>query len=362
MRRRSTVSRTLLYTGAAVGLSVGVVASVTYAAEPTTPDTTDPTASTAPDATAGGTEARMYEDDIPCPEAGTVVAYSPLTAEFAWFGDIVESMQVEAAKCDVEVISDDPQGDAQAQVSGLENMLETGAAAVAIITVDEDAVAPVVEQARADGVRVVRHVGPLEGYDAEVGVPEDVFGQLIGEVGGEWLLATKPDEESYQVAILNADSLNTGLLDRKAGLIDGLEEAIGDADYEVVSDIEAYTEQTALDATNALLAANPDLDLILSVNDEGALGALAAIESAGLTPNVDIAVTGSLLERGLQAVVEGRMPGGITVPGKDHGVGLIQAMFRLLAGETEPFQIDIPPVKLGNDPVEAQRRLDDGEY
>jgi ribose transport system substrate-binding protein len=335
--------------------STGVTVVAAAGSEP-------PTGSSSPETSGDAGQTAMWRDDIPCPEPGTSVAYSPLTAEFVWFGDIVEAMEAEAAKCDVTVISDDPQNDAQAQVAGLENMLETGVAALAVITVDEEAVAPVVEQAREDGVVVIRHVGPVEGYDGAVGVPETVFGELIGEVGGEWLVEAKPDEAPYQIAILNADSLNVGLLDRKAGLISGFESVIGDAEYEIVADIEAFTEQTALDAANGILAANPELDLILSVNDEGALGALAAIESAGLTPNVDIAVTGSLLERGLQAVVEGRMPGGITVPGKDHGVGIIEAMFRALAGEPEGFIIDIPPVKLGNDPEEAQRRLDEGEY
>ena len=350
----------------AVALAMIFAACGDDAAEPEeTPPTTvavETTTTTAAPATTAAMEVKEWRDGIPCPPEGTLIAYSPLTLEFVWFADIITAMEEEAAKCGVDVITDDPENDAQNQVTNIENMLERGVSALAVITVDEVTMAPVAERARDDGIIVVRHVGSLEGYDANVGVPETVFGELIGEVGGEWLLDAKPDGAPYQVAILNADSLGPNLLDRKQGLKDGFDRVMAGAEYEIVADVEAWAEDTALDAVAAILAANPDLDVILTSNDVGALGGLAAIEAAGLTPNVDIAIVGSLLERGLQAVADGRMPGGITVPGSTHGVGLIEALFRLLAGEEGGFNMDIPPIKLGNDPTEAQRRLDAGEY
>ena len=348
----------------AVVFAMIVAACGEDAAEPeeTPPTTAAPETTTTTAAPATTAAMKEWRDGIPCPPEGTLIAYSPLTLEFVWFADIITAMEEEAAKCGVDVITDDPENDAQNQVTNIENMLERGVSALAVITVDEVTMAPVAERARDDGIIVVRHVGSLEGYDANVGVPETVFGELIGEVGGEWLLEAKPDGAPYQVALLNADSLGPNLLDRKQGLKDGFDRVMAGAEYEIVADVEAWAEDTALDAVAAILAANPDLDVILTSNDVGALGGLAAIEAAGLTPNVDIAIVGSLLERGLQAVADGRMPGGITVPGSTHGVGLIEALFRLLAGEEGGFNMDIPPIKLGNDPTEAQRRLDAGEY
>lgn len=298
-----------------------------------------------------------------CPEEGTKVAYVPYTASDEWFKTITNRIEERAKECGVEFSTFDPAGDGAAQADGIDNLLTSGVDAITISAIDADAIRPAIERALDDGVKIVQHVAsPIEGADVNVGVPEPEFGQMIGEVGGEWLLETKPDEDTYQVAILNADSLGEGLLDRKQGLIDGLESALGDMSYEIVSDTEAFAEDSALDAATTVLTAHPDLDLILCVNDVGALGAVAAIESAGLKPAVDVAAIGSLTQRGLEAVVAGKMPGGITVPGAPHGDAIADAMFGLLTGDVKSGEdVLVPPTRISS-AEEAQAALDAKEF
>ena len=296
---------------------------------------------------------------VPCPEAGTKVGYSPITMEFEWFTFVANGLRDEAARCGVEVLIHDPTGDAQDQVSGVESMLAGGIAAAAIAAVDGNAISPVVQQAHEQGIAVVQHVSSVPGADANVGVPETEFGRQIGLAGGQWLTRAKPDQAPYQVAILNADSLGSGLLDRKAGLLAGLEEAVPAGSYEVVSDVEAYSEEDALNAGTTILQADPELDLFLTVNDVGALGALAAIEAAGLDPATEPAAVGSLTRRGLEAVIAGRMPGGTAVPGAPHGVALAHTMFALIAGQTPAFDQLVDPSQVLT-VEEAQRWLEEG--
>jgi ribose transport system substrate-binding protein len=281
---------------------------------------------------------------VTCPASGTKIGYSPLTMEFEWFTFVVDGIEEEAAKCGVEVVVFDPKSDAQAQASGVESMLASGVKAVAISAVDGNAIKTVVDDAHSQGVPVVQHVSEVPGADANVGVAEVEFGRQIGFAGGKWLAETKPDKAMYKIAILNADSLGAGLLDRRAGLLQGLEESIPAGKYEVVSDVEAWAEDTALNAGSTILQGHPDLDLFLTVNDVGALGALAAIEAAGLTPGVDVMAAGSLTKRGLEAMVAGKMPGGPTLPGATHGVALAKTMFALLAGEEIDFDQATDPI------------------
>ena len=295
-----------------------------------------------------------------CPAAGTTIAYTPITGELDWFSAIEGELQARADACGVELLKFDPAGDAAKQADGIETFITSGAKAIGISAVDSDAIKSAVADAKAKGIYIVQHVSAVPDFDANVGVPEADFGRMIGEVGGEWIVATKPDETEYQVAILNADSLGEGLLTRKQGLIYGLESALGGKPYKIVSDVEAYAEDKALDATASILSANPEVDLILTVNDAGALGALAAIESAGLTPNVDVATVGSLTQRGLEAVIAGKMPGGITVPGPPHGDALADVMFGLLTGTLKAgADVQVPPTQVRT-AEEAQAAIDAG--
>ena len=298
-------------------------------------------------------------EGAPCPPAGTTIGYSPLSMEFEWFTFVADGLIEAAAECDVEVFVFDPKMSAEDQVNGVENLLSSGIAAVAISAVDENAITVVVDAAHAQDVLVVQHVSSVPGADANVGVPEMEFGRQIGLAGGQWLATAKPNAGPYKVAVLNADSLGTGLLDRKAGLLAGLEESIPADAYEIVADIEAFAEDTALDAASTILQANPDLDLFLTVNDVGALGALAAIEIEGLDPTSDVSAVGSLTRRGLEAVVAGTMPGGTAVPGAPHGAAIAETIFALLAGQEPEFDNFVNP-SLVLTPEEAAEWLENG--
>src|SRR5262249_20215283 len=140
-------------------------------------------------------------------------------------------------------------------------------------------------------------------------------------------------------AILNADSLGPVLLVRKAGLKAGLRQALKGKPFTIVADQEAYAEDTAHNAVATILQKNPDLDLILAVNDVGALGAISAIQAAGLKPGKDVAAVGTATERVLEAIVAGTSPGGILIPGVSAGQKIADAMFMLLAGAKPGFHL-----------------------
>ena len=128
--------------------------------------------------------------------------------------------------CGIELSIADPKGDAAAQVSGIENLIAAGVQGVGIVSIDPVAIKTAVEAAHTANIPVVSQVSTFEGADSYVGLPEHEFGRLQGVMNGQALLALKPGKESYKVAVLNADSLGAGLLDRKQGLIDGLNESV----------------------------------------------------------------------------------------------------------------------------------------
>jgi len=269
------------------------------------------------------------------------VGYSPLTMEFDYFQFIEQGMAEIAEQCDVEVVTADPGVDATKQVSDIENMVAGGVSAVAIYSVDPVAVLTAVDTARAADVVVVAAVSAFEDADVYVGISDYDFGYLEGLQAGPILLERKPDQETYKVALFNADSLGPNLLDRKQGLIDGLSETV--TNFEIVADVEAWAEDTALDAGETILQAHPDLDLILTVNDPGSLGAANAVESAGISLLDGTIVMGLGIDRRvLEGVLEGTFPGSVSPAPVETGRTMVNVMFALARGEEVPENIVVP--------------------
>lgn len=286
----------------------------------------------------------------------TRIGYSPLTMEFDYFQFIGMGMQEIAEQCGVEVVIADPGVDASRQVSDIENMVSAGVSAVAVYSVDPTTVLTAVDTAHAADVNIIAAVSAFEDADAYVGISDYDFGLLSGQLAGQALLERKPDEESYQVAVLNADSLGPNLLDRKQGLTDGLAEYV--ENFEVVADVEAWAEDTALDAVETILQANPELDLILTVNDPGSLGAANAVQSAGLDLVNGTIVAGlGIDQRVLQGVLDGTFPGSVSPEPVATGRTLAAVAFALERGEefTEPIVVPVVQITAEN----AQEYIDE---
>ncbi|MCL4875339.1 MAG: sugar ABC transporter substrate-binding protein [Anaerolineae bacterium] len=273
------------------------------------------------------------------------LGYSPLTMEFDYFQFIGQGMEEIAEQCEVELIIADPGVDATQQVADIENMVSGGAGSVAVYSVDPVAILTAVDTAHEEDVTIIAAVSAFEDADVYVGISDYDFGFLAGKQAGPVLLERKPDQDNYKVAILNADSLGPNLLDRKQGLIDGLEETV--TNYEIVADVEAWAEDTALSAVETILQAHPDLDLILTVNDPGSLGAANAVESAGIDLVEGTIVMGlGIDKRVLEGIIEGVFPGSVSPEPIETGRTLAAVAFALDRGDEVPENIVVPVVEI----------------
>jgi ribose transport system substrate-binding protein len=273
------------------------------------------------------------------------IGYSPLTMEFDYFQFIEAGMKQVADQCGVEVVTADPRVDATKQVADIESMVSGGTDAVAIYSVDPVAILTAVDAAKAAGAKVIAAVSVFEGADVSVGISDRDFGFAQGVLAGPILKERKPDKATYKVAILNADSLGPNLLDRKQGLIDGL--TTGVTNFEIVSDVEAWAEDTALSAVETILQAHPDLDVILTVNDPGSLGALSAVEAAGIDSNSGTIVMGLGIDRRvLEGVLDGSFPGSVSPEPIATGRALASVALALSRGDAVPANIVVPVVTI----------------
>lgn len=170
-------------------------------------------------------------------------------------------------------------GDPVTQLDQAETMQAQGVDAIVI-----DVISPETQKAQLEGIAEQTPVIFVDTGIPEVGVTSVTSdNEEIGRLSGLLTAERFGDGAEIDVAILNGGA-NDEIVgpQRQQGFLDGLEE--GGVSYEIVASAPAvWAQDRAVPATESMLAANPDVDLILGLNDAMALGALTVLRDQGNT-------------------------------------------------------------------------------
>lgn len=272
----------------------------------------------------------------------TSIGYSPNTLQTEFYQNFGNALRKAAEAQGITVTDDDPQQDPARQVSGIENLLNAGVQAIAVRAQDANSLSSVVTLAEDQNVPLISLFGDFPGATAVVGPDDTELGGAIGQKAAESLLELKPDKDSYNVVILNNDSLGAAIIERRTSMEDAFKKLV--PNFEVVGNVEALTEEEGNNALNTILQQTQDIDVVLSTNDSSSLGAVSALQAAGFKPgeNVVVAISGST-QRDLQSIIDGLTPGG---PYGDYDVwadATLNAMLKSACGEElDPSDLALP--------------------
>lgn len=189
-----------------------------------------------------------------------------------------------AEELGAEVIVQSADGDADKQLSTIQNMLSQGIDALVIIAANSDALTPVVEQANEQGVPVIAHDRLINNADISAYVSFDNV--RVGEMQAEYLVERVPIGKYFLLGGEPSDHTAHMFREGQMNILDPL---IQSGDIEVVGDqwAEAYSGEVALShVENALTANNNDIDAIVAVNDSTAGGAIQALTAQNLAGKV----------------------------------------------------------------------------
>ena len=190
----------------------------------------------------------------------------------------------------------------EAQIAAVRNFINQGVDAIVIAPITVDGWDDVLTEAKDAGIPVI-----LE--DRTVSASEDLYASWVGldfeqegRTAGEW-------------AVENADGSNLVILEGTTGSSAALDRATGFGDAIKGSSITVLDSQTG-DFTRDggkkvmegfLQKYGDDIDLLFAHNDDMGLGALDAIEAAGLVPGEDIKIiTIDAVHDGMQALADGK--------------------------------------------------------
>ena len=244
------------------------------------------------------------DDSAPAPDSAApvdndkiTIAYCVKTLQEERWQREIEGCEAAAKELGVEFISNVANGDAQMQISQIENLVTQGVDVILVTAVDSGALSNAIESARNAGVKIVIYDQPLEnsGGDAFVGYRDETNGELIAST-------IRDLNVSGNVALLHGDETSGISL-----LVKGEKDVLADCDVEIV--FEQYclnwgAEAALAHAQNALTLQNNDIQAFVCMNDGIASGAIQALEEVGLAGQV--VVTGMDCElSAVQRIVKG---------------------------------------------------------
>jgi ABC-type sugar transport system substrate-binding protein len=254
----------------------------------------------------GGGGSSSAEGEAPAPE-DLVVGFSQVGAESGWRAANTKDIQAAFEEAGIPLKFSDAQQKQENQIKAIRSYIQQGVDVIAFSPVVESGWDTVLKEAKDADIPVVLTDRSVDSADKSLYV--SFLGSDFVEEGkkaGEWVTEEFADADAVKIIQLEGTTGSAPAIDRAEGFAD----VIGsDPKYEIVaSQTGDFTRSGGKQVTEALLKSNPDVDLIYAHNDDMGLGAIEAIEAAGLKPGVDVKiVTIDAVKDGMQALADGKI-------------------------------------------------------
>ncbi|WP_324651123.1 substrate-binding domain-containing protein [Georgenia sp. H159] len=253
--------------------------------------------------------------------------------------------------------------DVASQEAALADMVAQGVDGILIAPTDPAALLPAIEEARDAGVLVIAldtPVDPPEAVDAFFATDNEAAGRSIGEYA-----AAKAEDLGLepQVAMLNlAEGISSGEL-RRTGFLEGF--GLTEDDPAIVASVDTQGDRDdAAVRMTQVLAEHPDVNVIYTVNEPAALGALAALNAAEVDLDQVVLVS---VDGGCRAMREAVRPGDIDATATQYPQNMAREGVRALAaavreGETPSGFLNTGSELVSDNPVDGveSRRVEFG--
>ncbi len=280
-----------------------------------------------PDTGAGGTAASTASVS-----GAVTVGLSISTMDNPFFVAVRDGAQAEAKVVGINLITVDAQNDAAKQIAGVEDLIQKKVPVILLNPTDSDAVANVVKEAAAAGIKVISLDRAVNGAEVSSHIASDnVAG---GKMAGEFLVKTLGGKGN----LVELEGIPGSSAARERG--EGFDSVIGGQPGVklVAKQPASFDRAQGLTVMENILQGNKDIQGVFAQNDEMALGAQRAIEEAGLK-NVVIVGFDATAD-GVAAVKAGKLAA--TVQQKPELIGKMGVDTAKLLIEGKPVDRNIP--------------------
>lgn len=263
-----------------------------------------------------------------------VIGFSQIGAESSWRTAETKSIRGEAEKRGIELKFADAQQKQENQIKSLNAFIAQGVDAIILAPVVETGWEPVLKKAK-------EHQIPVILVDRGVDVSDDsLYATLIasdfvaeGRMAAEWLIEAL--NGSGNIVELQGTPGSAPAIDRKRGFDDAIAQQ---PDIKVIkSQSGEFSRAKGKEVMEVFLKSVGDsINAVYAHNDDMALGAIQAIEEAGLKPGEDILVVSI---DGVRAAFEAMIAGKLNCTVECNpllGPYAFDAVEKVLAGDSVP--------------------------
>lgn len=244
--------------------------------------------------------------------------------------------------------------DVAGQEDAIADMVERGVDGILIAPNDSTALLPAIEAAQEAGVVVIAldtPVEPVEAVDAYFATDNLVAGQVLGEYA---LAKVQELGITPRIAMLDlAPGISTGE-QRHTGFLQGFE--VGEDDPAVVAMVDVEGDRDlAREAMTQVLRDAPDVNVVYTVNEPAALGALEVLEESDVDLSQVVLVS---VDGGCRTMRQGVRPGRIDATAQQYPENMAREGVRALAayardGERPSGYLDTGVQLVTGDPVDS---------
>jgi ribose transport system substrate-binding protein len=275
---------------------------------------------------APGSSEETEKDSSAVKDSTVKIGLSISTLNNPFFVSLKEGAEEEAKAQGAEIVVVDAQNDSAKQVSDIEDLIQQGIDVLLVNPTDSASVAVAIESANNANIPVITVDRSAEGGEVVAHIASDnVAG---GQMAGDFIL----EKLGSKGKVVELEGIPGSSAARERG--EGFHKAV-----DAVTDIEVVAKQAAdfdrakgLSVMENILQGNKDIQAVFAHNDEMALGALEALQAAGLS---DVIVVGfDATDDAVKAVEEGKMAATVAQKPVIIGQQGVTTALKVAGGET----------------------------
>lgn len=236
------------------------------------------------------------------------LGFSQVGAESGWRSANTKSIQDSAKEAGYTLKFSDAQQKQENQIKALRSFIQQKVDVISFSPVVESGWDTVLKEAKDAGIPVILTDRAVDSNDTSLYVT--FLGSDFVEEGrkaGQWLTEQYKDAaEDINIVELQGTTGSAPANDR----MQGFKEVISsNPNLKIIaSQTGDFTRAKGKEVMQAFLKAHKDIDVLYAHNDDMALGAIQAIEAAGLKPGEDIIIISvDAVKDGMQAASEGKI-------------------------------------------------------
>ncbi|WP_339302879.1 ABC transporter substrate-binding protein [Paenibacillus sp. FSL R5-0519] len=236
------------------------------------------------------------------------LGFSQVGAESGWRSANTKSIQESAKEAGYDLKFSDAQQKQENQIKALRSFIQQKVTVIAFSPVVESGWDTVLKEAKDAGIPVILTDRAVDSPDKTL--YKTFIGSDFVEEGrkaGQWLNDQYKDtQDEINIVELQGTTGSAPANDRQEGFMELI--ASNPKLKVIASQSGDFTRAKGKEVMQAFLKAHKKIDVLYAHNDDMALGAIQAIEAAGLKPGVDITIISvDAVKDGMQAAADGKI-------------------------------------------------------